>query len=357
MAWTQNQICAAVAIAGCMGVLAGRHTGPTPRDPAAEEYFVDVPATYHADMIHSPEPLNAQAFCAEKCKYVQEMCHGEKQGGKWNTVAFPAPSCTERSTSDAEDIFIHNPTAWADRNQLTRRLAQWGGRQARMHRFDNVPETSKHEACEQIPFVYQGPMMHPDEFEFMVKTMINLKPKTYLEWGSGKSTSFYPLMVSGHTWVIDGYPPWCAKTSEDPTVKCMIDNSWLTFVCSEPHRADGSSIKLNVEGRLPKFMGKKDANTVADQYVNAIENTGTKSFDAALIDGRFRVAAALKLLPYLHDKSVLFMHDFWRRPNYHAVFDYYDAIGYARSSVALVKKKTLPADWETAYLKHMHDYL
>ena len=54
---------------------------------------------------------------------------------------------------------------------------------------------------------------------------------------------------------------------------------------------------------------------------------GLSHFDAALVDGRFRVACALKLLPFLTQDSVLFMHDFWRRPMYHAVLDFHDVIG------------------------------
>ena len=44
--------------------------------------------------------------------------------------------------------------------------------------------------------------------EFIVKLFANAKPATYLEWGTGTSTSFYPLLASGSVYAIDGYPPW-----------------------------------------------------------------------------------------------------------------------------------------------------
>ena len=73
-----------------------------------------------------------------------------------------------------------------------------------------------------------------------------------------------------------------------------------------------------------------------------MEEGSVTKFDVALVDGRFRLQCALKLLPYLHSESVLLMHDFWLRiPAYKDVLDYYYVIGYARSVVALKKKPGL----------------
>ena len=52
----------------------------------------------------------------------------------------------------------------------------------------------------------------------MTKTLIARKPRTYLEWGCGRSTSFYPLLVSGTVIAIDSYPDWCRNISTDPVV-------------------------------------------------------------------------------------------------------------------------------------------
>ena len=95
-----------------------------------------------------------------------------------------------------------------------------------------------------------------------------------------------------------------------------------------------------------------------DIYVNSLSRsfneTGVRMFDVALVDGRFRVQCAIKLLPYLHDDSVLLMHDFWVRiKSYGAVLEYYDVIGYARSVVALKKKKGLESEADI-YKKFMN---
>lgn len=40
--------------------------------------------------------------------------------------------------------------------------------------------------------------------EFVVKVFANAKPQNYLEWGTGTSTSFYPLLAESKVYAIDG---------------------------------------------------------------------------------------------------------------------------------------------------------
>ena len=178
--------------------------------------------------------------------------------------------------------------------------------------------------------------------------MASLKPRTYLEWGCGTSTSFYPLMASEKVVAIDGYPPWCAKVGEEPRVKCMSEEGKLVFYCPELLGADGiTKLQLLEVGKIPKDTNDEDVEAAMNIYVNAISRsmneTNVNKFDLALVDGRFRVQCALKLLPFLTSDSVVLIHDFWVRIEvYRAVLEYYDVIGYARSVVAL-KKKTDPS--------------
>eukprot|EP00038_Savillea_parva_P012634 m.205950 g.205950 ORF g.205950 m.205950 type:complete len:364 (+) comp23142_c0_seq1:78-1169(+) len=297
-----------------------------------------------------PEPIGTIAICAEKCKHIKSMCSDEFQA----KISFPAPTCLAYSTLAADDPYYGRSKVaeTVERNTATRKLIAWGGRQAR-HRRSSSQAVVNTTGCETVPAAHDAPMMWPEEFELIVKTMIQHEPNTYLEWGSGKSTSFYPLLASGAVSVIDGYPPWCRKVEEDPTVMCMVDEGRLRFFCKPPVRKDGSTIAVLGEGRLPDNIADADTAIIADLYVNAVDSIGTTHFDAALVDGRFRVACALKLLPYLSQTSVLFMHDFWLRPRYHAVLDYYNVVGYARSAVVLRKKASLPEDHATAYTRFM----
>lgn len=91
-------------------------------------------------------------------------------------------------------------------------------------------------------------MMWPEEFEMVAKTLARLRPKTYIEVGCGKSTSFYPLLVSGRAVAIDNYPEWCQKVAAAPVVRCLVQAGRLQFQCVQATRPDGSVIPLLNEG-------------------------------------------------------------------------------------------------------------
>ncbi len=89
---------------------------------------------------------------------------------------------------------------------------------------------------------------------------------------------------------------------------------------------------LRAVGKLPPNTPDKDVAMAMRIYINSIVNAsreaGVMKFDAALVDGRFRLQCTLRLLPYLHDDSVLLMHDFWvRYKAYDVVLEYYDVMG------------------------------
>eukprot|EP00040_Diaphanoeca_grandis_P007300 m.40421 g.40421 ORF g.40421 m.40421 type:complete len:399 (+) comp18480_c0_seq1:392-1588(+) len=303
-----------------------------------------------------PEPLDSIEFCAEKCKHLPEMCNGLYQ-----KTYFPAPKCEMRSTSKDQDQYFP-PKNFEHNNSMRYRrsvvLTKWAAKQAR--NAANIKEN-----CEDLldvdalvnatmPGPYgkiwtEVPMMWPEEFEIIVKTFAQLKPGTYLEWGCGKSTNFYPLLASGQVIALDNYPPWCEIISKSPVVKCVMEKQKrFRFECVAPAKPDGTEIELLSEGRVARL---EDRQYVAATYVNAIDNVGIKLFDIALVDGRYRAACALKLLNYIGPKSVVFIHDFFARPKYYIVFKYYDVIGYARSLVVLRRKSDadMPSDFATAY--------
>lgn len=101
--------------------------------------------------------------------------------------------------------------------------------------------------------------MFAKKFEFIVKLMANLKPKSYLEWGCGASTSFYPLLASENAISIDGYPPWCKKIEEEPRVKCMVQQERrLQFYCPAMVGEDGTSMNLKEMGKIPRTASDAD---------------------------------------------------------------------------------------------------
>ena len=57
-----------------------------------------------------------------------------------------------------------------------------------------------------------------------------------------------------------------------------------------------------------------------------MDNLGVDHFDIVFIDGRARTDCAYKVLNYIDEDSIVFIHDFWPRPEYHKVFDYYTEV-------------------------------
>jgi pantothenate kinase-related protein Tda10 len=93
-------------------------------------------------------------------------------------------------------------------------------------------------------------------------------------------------------------------------------------------------------------------------YVEAIDRFGTKlnnytstikqpSIDVVLVDGRARVACAIKALWSIDDASVVLLHDYASRVYaYATVMKYYDVIHQVDSMVVLARKPVL--DWDGA---------
>ena len=134
----------------------------------------------------------------------------------------------------------------------------------------------------------------------------------------------------------------------EPRIHCMTnDEKRMHFMCPELYGADGvTKVELKETGRIEASTAQKDVEAAMSIYVNSIDKLSVTTLDMALVDGRFRIQCALKLLPYLTNDSVLVLHDFWIRKPYHKVLEYYYVIGYARSVVALRKKGDLSEEQE-----------
>ena len=80
-----------------------------------------------------------------------------------------------------------------------------------------------------------------------------------------------------------------------------------------------------------------------ETYISHVDTLGVDKFDKVLIDGRARGWCAEYVLKYLHKDSIIFMHDFWERPQYHVVFEWYDEVDSVKDTlqtiVALKPKK------------------
>ena len=76
---------------------------------------------------------------------------------------------------------------------------------------------------------------------------------------------------------------------------CGPTSQWrlFRFMCALPRFENGTLIEMGPEARPTTA---EDAIAMAPGYVAAVDAAGVGHFDAALVDGRFRAACALRLL-------------------------------------------------------------
>ena len=93
--------------------------------------------------------------------------------------------------------------------------------------------------------------------------------------------------------------------------------------------------------------GRPGPNSTIQDWINysdqikKIDKEILNKIDLILIDERFRVACCLKCFDLINDDCFIAFDDFFNRPEYHVVLDYYDVIEKSPDKImAILKKKT-----------------
>lgn len=158
------------------------------------------------------------------------------------------------------------------------------------------------------PYTPGMPLMEPEEIALIEKY---LTPKTVmLEWGSGGSTSYFGAQVAA-LYSIEHDPEWYDIVTEE-TASLPV-----TVILSENQSEDGKVVPW------PECRNKPSLFT---KYVEAVKSFGVNHFDVVLIDGRSRAACAQQALDYISSDSIVFIHDFWSRPEYRPALQNYTVI-------------------------------
>jgi len=135
--------------------------------------------------------------------------------------------------------------------------------------------------------------------------------KHMLEWGAGGSTLFFSTLVKTYTSI-------------------EHDSDWYNDVL----KVKPLNVLLHhVPNNLPRTIPTDPIQF--EDYINYVD-TLNKKFDLVLIDGRARPQCAEKVIPYLSDDAVVFIHDFWQRPEYHWVFDMYEEVESIKKGQSIV---------------------
>eukprot|EP01084_Bolivina_argentea_P155224 270511_1 len=128
----------------------------------------------------------------------------------------------------------------------------------------------------------------------------------YIEWGSGGSTEIVPFLVNEHVYSLEHSIPWCKRmVTQIFSIHIAVSLNKLSYHCVDTKQ------NLFAWGR-PETNNKNKIKQMGEIYVNYIDSLNTNKFDVFFIDGRFRVACALKIIKdeYYNEDSVIMIHDY-----------------------------------------------
>jgi len=97
----------------------------------------------------------------------------------------------------------------------------------------------------------------------------------------------------------------------------------------------------------PKTWGYPGPNSTRMQKINysnhirLLNKNISKNIDLVLIDGRFRVACCLKCFDIINNDCLIVFDDFFIRPYYHIVLNYYDIVDKTKDEKMVILKKKL----------------
>ena len=132
--------------------------------------------------------------------------------------------------------------------------------------------------------------------------------KVMLEWGSGGSTHFFSRYVDKYI-SIEHDPEWFNKVGKCKAERYLVKNN----------------LPRTIPTKVEEFL----------DYINYVDILN-KKYDLVLIDGRARPYCAQKVIPYLNKEAIVFIHDFWARPEYHWVLEYYEEIESIKKGQSLI---------------------
>ena len=179
--------------------------------------------------------------------------------------------------------------------------------------------------------------INPKELDTVI-SYCNKDTTIMLEFGCGGSTTIFPKHVKKF-YSIEHNLDWYWNVQQE-IYNDKLDNVEL-HLCDIPkgvptkreefwERYDDNILYASehLDTNIPSFedcVYPRD-RYVWSEYIDYVDTIGVDHFDVVLIDGRARTDCAYKILNYIDESSIVFIHDFWPRPEYHKVFDYYTEV-------------------------------
>lgn len=172
------------------------------------------------------------------------------------------------------------------------------------------------------------------------------KATHYFEFGSGGST-YNASKKKNIIWIrsVESDLDWYNKI-----LKKVEDKNYVKIIYCDV------KAKPNNLGRPGKDSKLEDCINYSDQILNLSDDDISK-IDLILIDGRFRVACALKCFNVIKDNCIVIIDDFLNRKHYHIVLDYYDIIDKTEDKSMVVLKRKLDIDKPNDELIRKYEYI
>lgn len=157
------------------------------------------------------------------------------------------------------------------------------------------------------------PWMDKTEIDLII-SKLRLTDKM-LEYGSGGSTTIFSKYVSKY-YSIEHVENWHDDVSKE-------------LISQELTHIDYHLVKPDYPRTIPtKYEEFKT-------YIEYPKNFNVK-FDKVLVDGRGRQYCAEFIIPYLHKNSIVFIHDYFTRPQYHLIEQWYNVIDSVKNTTQTI---------------------
>ena len=152
--------------------------------------------------------------------------------------------------------------------------------------------------------------MTRQEAELLAFLMSSANVSRYFEWGSGGSTELAAWRVlTSHDLEVhsaDSSEAWSAQlAARSQVISQARDTGKLTFHAQSIGTVGAWGVPTNWTMRPASSRQRSSEN-----YVDKPLSRAGGQFDLILIDGRFRVACALKALQHAHKETRVLIHDF-----------------------------------------------
>ena len=150
----------------------------------------------------------------------------------------------------------------------------------------------------------------------------------YFEFGSGGSTAQAALRPNiQQIWSVESDPLWIQNVQKSLSQEANQKVAWHFVDLHTTHSWGGPGSSSTLAQRASY-----------SQQICLTPSPGT--IDLLLIDGRFRVACALKAFSVISDTCVVLFDDFLNRPQYHIVLQFYEVVEQTTDKVmARLRKK------------------